>query len=63
MIHDAQAEVTCDADGCTEHEYVELSWHLGGYDDSDDRIEQKLIEQGWVVVEGKHYCSVGHASA
>ena len=66
MIHDAQVEVTCDEKdaGCTENEYVQLEYFPGhGYDATDQQIEEILVKRGWIVRDGKHYCSEGHAQA
>lgn len=62
MIHDATVEVTCDRNNasCSESEYIELNWHLGGYDDDDKNIEKKLVQRGWIVENGKHYCCEEH---
>lgn len=66
MIHDAQVEVSCDGERCTESVYVglpyvyaTLSGSGGRYDADDSDIEYKLkTEHGWVVMDGKHYCGM-----
>lgn len=65
MIHDAVVEVTCDGEHCRESVYVTLDYTYGGvmhsrgsYDSDDEKVEERLEEnQGWVVRDGKHYCS------
>ncbi len=65
MIHDAQVEVTCDGDGCTESVYVALVWMYpdltgknGFWDSSDAKTEKRLVkEHDWIVRDGKHFCS------
>ena len=64
MIHDAQAEITCDFKGCESSEYVTLEYVYGSrspgsgyYDSRDASIEKSLIdEHDWAVSDGKHYC-------
>lgn len=65
MIYDPQIEVTCDREGCQESVFIQLDYvyktysgRTGRYNTDDEAIEEKLIERGWQVVEGKHYCSV-----
>ena len=66
MIHDAVVEVTCDAEGCRDHVYVQLDYVYGGiahtdgrYDDDDSKVEKQLVEKHeWEVRDGKHYCSI-----
>ena len=62
MIHDAQVEVTCD--GCSDSVYIGLHYVYSGamgtqgrYNDDESAIEQDLQTEGWIVREGKHYCS------
>lgn len=68
MIHDAHCEVTCDNDGCCEAVRVPLSTVGTGMmhatitcDDSTEAVEDKLPGLGWVVKDGKHFCSLEHA--
>lgn len=63
MIHDAKVEVTCDGEKCREsievqpdYTYPNYSGKGGSYDTSDSAIERKIEEEGWEVVDGKHYC-------
>jgi len=50
MICDPMIEVICDRKGCQSAEMVRAG--------SDRKIESRLQkEKGWIVRDGKHYCS------
>ena len=64
MIHGATVEVTCDGDSCWDSETIELEYGYsdysgknGAYIDDDSVIEEELEYRGWIVDDGKHYCS------
>jgi hypothetical protein len=58
MIHDAMVEVTCDEMSCRENIYIELeAGTRNTYIADDSRIERKLKEYEWIVVNGRHFCS------
>lgn len=59
MIHDAEVEVSCDNyENCTSNVYLPCTWYVHGYRLDDSEAEQKLInDHGWIVEDGKHYCS------
>ena len=56
MIHDAYIEVTCDNTNCNSNEFFQLNWYVSGYDKRDGETESELVELGWIVDEGNHYC-------
>lgn len=64
MIHDAKVEVTCDGERCRSSVdvdlhmvYPDLSGRGGRYDHDDVKVEKSLVaNEGWIVIEGKHFC-------
>jgi hypothetical protein len=63
MIHDAKVQVTCDGKFCRSNleispdvVYSNYSGKNGSYNTSDEAIEEKVVEQGWLVKDGKHFC-------
>jgi len=53
MIHDPTIEVTCDGEHCPE-------WILLpplGANARDSLIDREVEREGWIVSDGKHYCS------
>ena len=65
MLHDAVIEATCDRERCHESVFVPMEWvyhdlydSSGHYDHRDTSAEEKLVDEfGWVVQDGKHFCS------
>ena len=64
MIHDVQVEVSCDGkERCYQSLYLRPDLVYGGilhtseqYDTSDKAINTKVEQEGWSVVDGKHFC-------
>lgn len=63
MIHDAIVPVTCDSYKCIAEIAIEPPYRYktyqggGGHYATDDKtLEELLREEGWIVIEGKHYC-------
>jgi hypothetical protein len=64
MIHDAVVQVTCDRENtpCWEVQHIPLTALAGGsYGDHDSTIEKRLVQRGWIVEDGKHYCCEEHS--
>lgn len=60
MIHDATVEVTCDNDNgnCWENLYISIPAGVRNtYIAEDSQIENEVQKQGWIVKDGKHFCS------
>ena len=59
MIHDAIVPVTCDNKECPYYnDNLHGAFVVGiaaGPDPAD--IEWDLMDHGWIVINGKHYCS------
>lgn len=63
MIHDATVEVSCDGQRCSqsitlepEFVYPDYSGKNGYYNTKESALEEKLVHEGWLVRDGKHYC-------
>ena len=64
MIHDAEVEVTCDAESCQGSVIVDLHWKYhtadessGFYESGDEAVEETLVaDYEWIVRDGKHFC-------
>jgi len=56
MIHDAIVPVTCDNYGCGK--YFRL---IDCFFVSRDNPLDYLKDSGWIIIDGKHYCSEGCA--
>ena len=57
MIFDAKVEVVCDNDDCGVNTYVDLPAGARGTYLFDERaIERHLTDDGWKVIDGKHFC-------
>ena len=54
MIHDAIVPVTCDRTLCFNEQYVDRAGH--------EFMIKQLKERGWIIIDGKHYCSEECAS-
>ena len=65
LIHDAQVEVTCDAEHCCESVYVTLrAGTEDTYSAKDSTIERSVERhEGWFVQGGQHYCCAEHVPA
>jgi len=57
MIHDPEIEVTCDGTDCEESVYLSMWWTTGGYNRTDDSIDNLLVaDHNWLVKGDSHYC-------
>lgn len=57
MISAPSIKVTCD--NCVATTYVRPVTHSvpeGLYDCQTKVVERELIAEGWVIIDGKHYC-------
>lgn len=57
MIHDAKVEITCDGKKCKSFIFVDLpAGARNTYLAHDTQIERDVIDQGWIVRDGMHFC-------
>lgn len=59
MIHDAIVPVTCDNEKCQWYRnlYRPFSIKIDGGESDPADIEWDLKDHGWIIINGKHYCS------